>query len=774
MKKHGWRGRKLLILTLGWLFFFGPSYWTVYGFFAAEGEVNSDDTIAVGIKESAAAGVESDGNEAVEVDSETESRKWAARLTQVVVKQENGLPVVKIVTTRKVRSTISYLSNPDRLLLKVQDTLLTWKPTTLSVQQPPLKRIRSAQHDDEVWVVLDLDESVKWIREAYPRGITLRLPARYARQYSASPLPQSAIPGRASRKPGRSAPVLPTTTAAASYQVVDITAENLGEKTRLTVTTDGQARYRVQRQRQGREFILKIYGAALAWRGKLAGLPLGVVRRLSARQRTEAGEPVVQIVVQLSHAIPYLVFKDQNQVLIEFNNPGILALPAGQRGNLTARVSIDLQNADLRAVLRALAQEAGFDLVLTPGLENVQGTQAQVTLSIDEQPFNTVLDFILRPRQMAYAVSGNTLRVGLASEFPVETQVFTLKNLEVKNSNIKDSIEAIFTEGAKGKVVLEPATNRIIISAIPSDMVRVRQVIQRMDVERRLVTRTFMLNYTPAKKLLPLIEPMLSSLGSVKENTSENALVVSDISGHVTQIARMIRSLDTKAQQVMIEARIVEVSCSNQQDLGVNWNAGSSDPTANPQINLSSSPDPAGTVGQITLGTVQGGVDLNATLSVLESKGKVNIISNPRIATLNNKSATLKASQNIPYTTSTVSNGVVSNVVNYLELPITLTVTPRITQKGRVMLNPMTLTVTTVVGEGTPPTTSTRSATTQMVVEDGETIAIGGMVRDEKITRESKVPLLGDIPLLGFLFRSNITTKNKVELVVFLTTYILE
>ena len=177
-------------------------------------------------------------------------------------------------------------------------------------------------------------------------------------------------------------------------------------------------------------------------------MPIGVVRSVKAAQKTVMGEPVVQIALRLSQTTPYLVFKDQNQILVEFNNPGSVQA-TGKRGNITSRISVDLQNADLRAVLRALAAEAGFDMVLTPGMEKIEESQALVTLSIKEQAFNTVLDFILRSRQMAYAVSGNTLRIGLASEFPVETRVFTMKNMEVKDSNVKDSIEAIVAIEAK-------------------------------------------------------------------------------------------------------------------------------------------------------------------------------------------------------------------------------------------------------------------------------------------------------------------------------------
>jgi type II secretory pathway component GspD/PulD (secretin) len=121
-----------------------------------------------------------------------------------------------------------------------------------------------------------------------------------------------------------------------------------------------------------------------------------------------------------------------------------------------------------------------------------------------------------------------------------------------------------------------------------------------------------------------------------------------------------------------------------------------------------------------------------------------------------------------------VSNGVVRTGVEYLELPIILSVTPHVSKSNQVLLSPTTLTVTTVTNPGNPPETATRTATTQMMVADGETVAIGGMVRNIEISKESKVPLLGDIPLLGYLFKSTVVSKDKVELVVFLTPHVLE
>jgi type II secretory pathway component GspD/PulD (secretin) len=681
-----------------------------------------------------------------------------ARLTQVAVQSEEGQPVVKLITSRRVESTMSYLRGPDRLLIKLLDTMLVWRPSLREVNQPPLHRIRSAQHGNEVWVVLDLTQPVRWQRETLARGLTLRLEGSAEADGKTVSVPPAGSAGEA---------------VSAAYQVADVVAETDEDRVRLIITTDGQARYRLERDPSGRSLTLTLHEAALAWSGPVSGLPIGPVQRVSARQETAANEPVVRLRVQLADPAPYFVFQDQNQVILEFEAAGAGTARAGKRGNLNARVSVDLQSADLGAVLRALAQEAGFDLVFTPAAENLSGPQSQVTLSINEQPLRSVLEYVLKPRRLAYAVSGNTLRVGLATEFPLESKVFTLKNLAAGEANLTQTLESVLTEGTQGKVVVDAYSNRVVVTAIPSDLMAVESVLRRMDVERRLVSRTFVLNYTQAQHLRSLVQPALSPLGTLQENTGENSLVISDIPGNLNTVARLIRSLDTKSEQVMIEARIVEVARNDEVDLGVRWEA-SNQPGHDPQVSMRSAPDPFNAVGRLTVGTFPQGWSLNATLAAMEAKGKINILSNPRIATLNNQSATLSASQNIPYTTSTVSNGVVSETVNYLELPITLTVTPQITKDRNVLLGPMTLTVTTVTGPGVPPPTSSRTASTQMQVVDGETIAIGGMVRDEESTEESKVPGLGDIPVLGMLFKSTVVTKKKVELVVFLTTHILE
>jgi type IV pilus assembly protein PilQ len=757
---------------------------------AAATEQNGDEALSVGVEEVGPdGGVAQDSPSAAEVQAQEKDAPAAApvqtakpavrppkkpvraaeprgaRLTGVRVEAGAGRPVVRLVTTAAVASTLSTLTHPDRLLLKLADTLLTWKPTILEVNRPPLNRIRAAQHGQEVWVVLDLDAPTQWIRSSAAAGLTLvpaaglLAPARNSR-----PAPATA--------PSKfEAPELQTA-AGASYQVVDVSVEDLGEKTRVIVTTNGPVRYRVQRERRGDEIELLIYGAGLSWSKSATGLSQGAVSRIGVQQQRLEGEPVVDLLVKMTRPTSYSVLKEQNQIVLELDNPTQIMEAAPTRGDLRARLSVDFQSAELVSVLRALAQDVGFDLVLTPGAQEMSAPSSLVTVAINEQPLENVLDLILRPRRLAYEVSGNTLRVGLAAEFPTETRVFSLKNIDSKRSNLKDSLEGAFTEGSKSRVILDEYSNRVIVTAIPSDLRRAEAILNRMDVQPRLLSRSYPLSYAEPNKLAGLLRPMLSSQGRLEVNERDNALVITDIPGSVQRLAALVRSLDTRAKQVMIEAWIVEISLSDEQSLGISWNLASRD--HDPTYSANVAAGGFAPKGQLTVGTLQTNATLSATLSALEAKGVLNTLSNPRIATLDNQSATLSASQNIPYPVSLVSNGVIRSSVDYLELPITLTVTPHITQHNQVLLNPATLTVTTVVGQGTPPETTTRSAATQMTVADGEIIAIGGMIRDSERTRESKVPLLGDIPLLGYLFKSTTVTKDKVELVVFLTPHILD
>jgi type IV pilus assembly protein PilQ len=256
-------------------------------------------------------------------------------------------------------------------------------------------------------------------------------------------------------------------------------------------------------------------------------------------------------------------------------------------------------------------------------------------------------------------------------------------------------------------------------------------------------------------------------------------------------------------KQVLIEAKLVEVVLDSGYDLGVNWGFQSWDSqgrfmgmgNANNQVT-----DSAGTKISLPNTAVGGtGVDLAATniygglrlgriasdyildlaITAAARKGKAKVLSDPKVATLNNKEANINITSQIPYQTTEVTNtsagSVATTLVTYVTTGIILKVTPTINSDGRISMkiNPSVSQPSATVGVSAP-SVDTRSTDTSVIVKNGETIVIGGLIHDSSSDVVYKVPLLGDIPLLGFLFRKKSVSRTRLELLIFVTPKIIE
>jgi type II secretory pathway component GspD/PulD (secretin) len=229
------------------------------------------------------------------------------------------------------------------------------------------------------------------------------------------------------------------------------------------------------------------------------------------------------------------------------------------------------------------------------------------------------------------------------------------------------------------------------------------------------------------------------------------------------------------------------VNIEKLSQVGVDWTASrSGDPSITGSLY-----QPAGTAagltdpGTLAFGTLKSGFNINATLSALESHSNGKIISRPKIATSNGQAAMIQTVENVVYITAstTVNNGTTTTTYASatVALPIVLNVTPRITDDGRITSNiAVTITSETVapvaIGGGTTsqPETTTQQAQTTVTVKNGETIVIGGLVRDTVQETIQRVPLLGSLPILGTLFRNTSKDNKKVELIIFITPTLLE
>ncbi len=419
------------------------------------------------------------------------------------------------------------------------------------------------------------------------------------------------------------------------------------------------------------------------------------------------------------------------------------ARPAGQplavgRTYVGDPVSMDFQNADLRAVLRVFAEISTLNIVIDPSV------RGEVNVALTEVPWDQAFDVILRANGLGYEIDGTVVRIA--------------------------SIERLQEE------------------------VEARAILARREAEAgelAVITRT--LSHARADDLVPLITgTSLSSRGEVFTDPRTNTLIVRDLEDRLPALDDLLDTLDRSEPQVEIEARVVRVGHDSARALGVQWGLGGSprgrggaeaaettgsEVRGGPDGRLATGVDlgaaaPTSTLG-VALGPVDGLMDLDLTLSALESRGDLQIISSPRVTTQNNVQAEILQGDQIPY--QTVANNTVT--VEFKEAALTLRVTPQITAADTVI---MQVEVENSFADfaralGTPPIPSivTQRAATTVQVRDGETAVIGGIHENSRSERRSRTPGLHRVPVLGWLFRSSSRNESTDELMIFLTPRIV-
>jgi type IV pilus assembly protein PilQ len=283
-------------------------------------------------------------------------------------------------------------------------------------------------------------------------------------------------------------------------------------------------------------------------------------------------------------------------------------------------------------------------------------------------------------------------------------------------------------------------------------------------------TRVVKVNYANARELQPVLLTTLTKRGQVQVDERTNSLVISDVPTSLEQAEKMALALDSQTPQIEINSKLVDVDVSALRDIGIQWSLTAPsighDPVSNGEgIVDAPASDPAGT---LKIGTVASTWSLEAKLTALEVDRKANIISNPRITTVDNREAKILVGQKIPL----IVQDVAGNAVTQLQtIGIQLKVTPHLTADKRIVmdLHPEVsdLSSQSTVQGGVIINTS--EADTRVMVDDGQTAVIGGLIRTNEGKIRQGVPLLMNIPVLGFLFSNTSTAKTQRELVIFVT-----
>ena len=417
---------------------------------------------------------------------------------------------------------------------------------------------------------------------------------------------------------------------------------------------------------------------------------------------------------------------------IMLDKPGVPErISAGNRYT-GEKVALDFFDTDIRNVFRILREVSGRNFAID---KDVIGT---VTLTLEQPvPWDQVLDLILTMNQLGKVEENNIIRIARMETITKEKQ------------ERQDQIAAIARLREEEKAV-EP-----------------------------LITEYFPINYSNASvDILPKLQLILTKeRGLISVDTRTNMVIMTDTAEKINHAREIIQRLDMVTPQVIIEARIVEVTSSFSKEIGVQWgvdNASSSSTLGgiwgfDTAVNLPVS-NPAGTLGFDFRRITGSPLLIDARLSAAESQGEGKIISAPRVLTLNNKKAIIRQGREIPYTIVD-RDGVATT--EFKDVDLRLEVTPHVTPDDRITLSVYITKdeVAEIVND--IPSLSTKRAETELLVDDGETIVIGGILLSNEQKKTDSVPGLAKLPVLKWLFKRDIDQTRKEELVIFLTPRIM-
>ena len=407
----------------------------------------------------------------------------------------------------------------------------------------------------------------------------------------------------------------------------------------------------------------------------------------------------------------------------------------------TGTFSIDVEGADIRTIVRAISEFSGRNIVVSKDVKGI------VKVALKNVGWQDALRTILRSNGLDYVEEGGILRVD------------DLNKLQT---------ESVDRETARAKAMeLRPLDTRII-----------------------------KLNYANAAELAVSLQPSLTRRGSIQVERRTNSLIVSDLEENCAKIEQMASNLDSTTPQIEITAKLVDVEAEALRNLGIEWNVGPAPGTPGageffnptgpiPADFLHPGNDPQNALGaeqntgipdastKITYGISKSWGYVEAQLQMLEQHRKANIISNPRITTVDNREAKILVGQKIPL----IIQDVAGNAVSQLQtIGIQLKVTPHLTQDKKIImdLHPEVSALATHSTVQGGVIINTSEADTRVMVDDGQTAVIGGLIRTDESSIRQGTPILKDIPLIGLLFRSSSVDHTNRELIIFVTPRLVE
>ena len=681
------------------------------------------------------------------------------RLQDIQVQSLPGQQVeVRLILSGTAPEPLAFtIDDPARIALDLPETALGLSSRRKDVNLGPLDTVLTAEANGRTRVVLNLDSMVPYEMRRSGNTIVITLGAEGGDDSLTTQF-AGAAPSAAPRSYA--------STGGRSITGVDF-RRTRGGGGRILVTLSDPSTPVDIRQEGGR--VVAVF--------KDTSLPAELMRRLDVMDFATPVTTVdtlrtnldTRIVITAEGKYEQLAYQSDNEFTIEIN-PKVVDTEQASLFSETKeysgqRLTLNFQDIETRAVLQLLAETSGRNIVVS---DTVQGN---VTLRLRNVPWDQALDIVMTTKGLDMRQNGNVIIVAPSEE---------------------------------------------IIARETADL-EARAAIHELEP---LYSEFLQVNYAKAADLADLISAgdsensLLSDRGSVSIDERTNTLLVQDSAERLQNIRRLVRTLDIPIRQVLIESRIVVVSDDFSRDLGVRFGAtayranstdgatvisgtsaatdtmitsvvdnlqdpanGTIFPIALPDLNdrFNVNVPIANPAGRFSIAILESEYLVDLELTALQTEGRAEIISTPRVITANQKEARIEQGVEIPFQESASSG---ATTTQFKKAVLSLTVTPQITPDDHVIMD---LRVSKDnVGEsvqsatgGLVPSIDTRSIETQVLVNDGQTVVLGGIYETERRETVSKVPFLGDIPGLGVLFRSTQNVTNKAELLIFVTPKIL-
>lgn len=489
-------------------------------------------------------------------------------------------------------------------------------------------------------------------------------------------------------------------------------------------------------------------------------MEIGPLRNIMFIEKDDA----LRLWVELREKVDYEIYDEVGGCLVSM----IFHLPPG-RGE-EKLFSFDFRDAEVKDALLALAKVAGVNMVVD---DSVTGT---ISVSFENLTFDQALGYIITMRGLGQIKLGNNIVVAkrniLEENFGLlETRRFELKYIDLDKA--KETL-GLVVQG-EGRIITDQSSRAIIVKGRQEELNQVEEMLKEIDCP--LEVKTFYLSNNlyreegdleNIKNLLKIVVPEEERLGF---DAGQKAIVVKGTPEEIEAASRLLNNLDRKRPQIMVDVKLVEIDRQKVKDLGFTWEVG-------------------GVTGAIAFGELSLGGTMErqglveVTLNALTRENKAHLVGNPRILTLSGEKATITVGDRVPYRNIQgvdEAGHVIPGGVEFLDVGVKLEVTPLLTEDQMILVEVKPEVSSSsereyyLAGQRyTDPQVKTRLAETTARLKSGETLVIGGLIRSEDIENITRIPILGEIPLIGELFVLHNKTHEETELIIFITPHIIE